>query len=85
MDTRGLDLLSGQVLLHKLLALESVPQSALPGVPVSSDDYFHFKKKEIPGETRQDGLCGRWPERVHRLLLYWTPLANRLCRLWFID
>lgn len=23
--------------------------------------------------------------RLHYLLLYWTPLAKRLCKLWFMD
>lgn len=57
MDAGGLDLRSGKVLLHKLLALQSVPQSALPRVSVSSDDDFHWKAADC-GSVRTQSPAG---------------------------
>ena len=91
MDTRGLDLLSGQVLLHKLLALQSMPQSALSSVSISPDDYFHLKfvrkqrEKRYFIKKRHAYLRAEGSGWLHYLLLYWTPLAKRLCKLWFMD
>lgn len=40
-----LDLLRGQVLLQKLLALEPVPERALACVSVPPDHYLHCREK----------------------------------------
>lgn len=46
MDAGDLDLLCGDVFFHKLLALQSMPQSCLARVPVTPDHNLHWGKDE---------------------------------------
>lgn len=73
-NTGDLDLLSGNVLLYKLLPLQSVPQSALSSISVSSDDYFHLSEKS---KTR----CYHSLAPREHLLCYWSSYCYTE-RLW---
>lgn len=44
MDAGDLNLLCGDVFFHKLLALQSMPQSCLARVPVTPDHNLHWGK-----------------------------------------
>lgn len=58
-DTGDLDLLRGDVLLHKLLALEPVPQSRLARVPVPPDHYFHCNQRGQVVKTQHRNSSAR--------------------------
>lgn len=45
-DAGDLDLLSWNILLNEFLSLQPVPECGFPGVPVPSDDNFHWGKEQ---------------------------------------
>lgn len=53
MDAGDLDLLRGNILFHKLLALQPMPQSRLAGVPVTPDHNLHWGK-DGQGKRKED-------------------------------
>ena len=54
-DAGDLDLLRGDVLLHKLLALQPVPQRCLARVPVPADHDLHWESAQVRQTVRAKG------------------------------
>ena len=54
-DAGDLDLLRGDVILHKLLALQPVPQCCLARVPVPADHDLHWERAQVRQTVRAKG------------------------------